>query len=103
MFQHTLKPNAGSRKARRIKGRGDGSTRGSFSGHGGKGQTARSGGGRKPGFEGGQTPLLRRLPKLKGFKNPNRLPFQVVNLADLNTFDDGATIDLVSLYDSKLI
>lgn len=103
MFQHTLKPNRGSRKKSRAIGRGDGSTRGSFSGHGGKGQTARSGGGRKPGFEGGQTPLLRRLPKLKGFKNPNRLPFTAVNVGDLNTFEDGTIVDLVALYDRRLI
>lgn len=101
--QHTLKPNLGSRKKRRNRGRGDGSGRGSFSGRGGKGQTARSGGNRKPGFEGGQTPLLRRLPKLKGFKNPNRLPFQVVNVDGLNVFDEGTVVDLVALYDKKLI
>lgn len=101
--QHSLKPNPGSRKKKRLLGRGDGSGHGSFSTHGGKGQTARSGGGRKPGFEGGQTPLLRRLPKLKGFRNPNRLPYQVVNVGSLNVFDDGSTVDLVALYEKNLI
>lgn len=100
---HTLKPNPGSRKAKRNRGRGDSSGRGSFSGRGGKGQTARSGGGVKPGFEGGQTPLIRRLPKLKGFKNTNRLPYQAVNVERLNVFDDGATVDLVALYEHQLI
>lgn len=101
--QHTLRPNPGSRKSKRIRGRGDASGSGSFSGRGGKGQTARSGGNVKAGFEGGQTPLLRRIPKLKGFKNPNRAPYQVVNVERLNVFEDGAIVDLVALYDRKLI
>ena len=103
IHQHTLKPNPGSRKKSRAIGRGDGSGRGSFSGHGGKGQTARSGGSLKPGFEGGQTPLLRRLPKLKGFTPPNKVSYQGVNVESLNGFNDGATVDLVALYDAKLI
>ena len=103
IFQHTIKPNHGSRKKKRVLGRGDGSGHGSFSTRGGKGQTARSGGGTKPGFEGGQTPLIRRLPKLKGFKNPNRLPFQTVNVGRLNGFEDGQTVDIVALYDRQLI
>ncbi|MFA6521956.1 MAG: 50S ribosomal protein L15 [Candidatus Gracilibacteria bacterium] len=101
--QHTIKPNKGSRKKPIAFGRGDSSGHGSFSGHGGKGQTARSGGNIKPGFEGGQTPLIRRLPKLKGFNNPNRLPFQVVNVEKLNQFADGTTVDIVKLFESKLI
>lgn len=103
MNQSTLRADKGSRKQKRIRGRGDGSGRGSFSGRGGKGQTARSGGNRKPGFEGGQTPLLRRIPKLRGFKNPNRTPFQVVNVAALDAFEDGSTVDLVQLFESGLI
>lgn len=101
--QHNLKANSGSRKQRRSRGRGDGSGRGSFSGRGGKGQTARSGGGKRPGFEGGQTPLVRRIPKLKGFKNPNKNPYQVVNVSSLEIFGDGSTVDLVALYENKLI
>src|SRR5437867_2504390 len=101
--QHTLKPNPGSRRKTRIIGRGDASGMGSYSTRGGKGQTARSGGGVKPGFEGGQTPLIRRLPKLKGFNPPNRVAFQGVNVESLNAFKDGSTVDLVMLYDAKLV
>lgn len=101
--QHTLRPNSGSRKGKRRFGRGDSSGRGSYSGRGAKGQKARSGGRVRPGFEGGQTPLLRRIPKLKGFKNPNRIPFQVVNVEGLNVFDDGSTVDLVALFEQRLI
>lgn len=101
--QHTLKPNPGSRKKSIAFGRGDGSGHGSFSGHGGKGQTARSGGGRKPGFEGGQTPIIRRMPKLRGFTPPNFTEYQPVNVIQLNVFQDGGTVDLVALYDRKII
>lgn len=103
IHQHTLRPNPGSRKSKRIRGRGDSSGRGSFSGAGAKGQKSRSGGRVKAGFEGGQTPLIRRMPKLKGFKSPNRLPYQTVNVSGLNAFDDGETIDIVKLYEGKLI
>ncbi|HEC21114.1 MAG TPA: 50S ribosomal protein L15, partial [Candidatus Peregrinibacteria bacterium] len=64
-----------SGKSKRRRGRGDGSGRGSFSGRGMKGQRARAGKKLRPSFEGGQTPLFQRLPKLKGFKNPNRVPY----------------------------
>lgn len=101
--QHSLKPNFGARKKSRAIGRGDGSGRGSFSGHGGKGQTARSGGNLKPGFEGGQTPLIRRLPKLKGFKNCTRIDYQIANVSILNAFNDGDNVDLVALYENGLI
>ncbi len=101
--QHTLYPHSGSRLKSNDIGRGDGSGHGSFSGRGGKGQTARSGGNIKAGFEGGQTPLIRRLPKLKGFKNPNRVAFQTVNVSSLNAFDDGSTVDIIALYENKLI
>lgn len=101
--QHTLKPNPGSRKHSRSRGRGDGSGRGSFCGRGGKGQTARSGGGEKPGFEGGQTPLLRRMPKLKGFKPPHHITFQAINVSQLNAFDEGSTVDLIALYEKNII
>lgn len=101
--QHTLRPNQGSRKGKRRFGRGDSSGRGSYSGRGAKGQKARSGGRVRPGFEGGQTPLLRRIPKLKGFKNPNRIPFQVVNVDGLNVFDENTTVDLVALFEQGLI
>lgn len=101
--QHTIQPSPGSRKKMKSFGRGDGSGHGSYSGRGGKGQTARSGGDRKAGFEGGQTPLLRRIPKLKGFKNPNRVPYQALNVERLNVFNDGDQVNLVTLYEAKLI
>ncbi len=101
--QSILAPHPGARRYKRSIGRGDSSGRGSYSGRGCKGQSSRSGGKVKPGFEGGQTPLLRRLPKFKGFMNPNRVSYQVVNLDALNGFDDGAVIDIVTLYEKKLI
>lgn len=101
--QHTLKPNPGSRKQSRSRGRGDGSGHGSFSGRGGKGQTARSGGGEKPGFEGGQTPLHRRMPKLKGFKPPHQIRYQVVNVSRLNVFDEESMVDIIALYERNFI
>lgn len=68
-----------------------------------KGQSARSGGRRRPGFEGGQTPYIQKMPKLKGFKNPNRIEFQVVNLSDLNAFEANETVTPETLYAKKLI
>ena len=101
--QHTVSSNPGSRQKKLTVGRGDGSGHGSYSGRGMKGQLARSGGRRRPGFEGGQTPLIRRLPKLKGFKNPNRMAFQTVNVSWLEKFEDGTKVDIVMLYEHDLI
>lgn len=103
LSQNTLRPNPGSRRKKRNLGRGDASGLGSYSTRGVKGQNARSGGGTKPGFEGGQTPLIRRLPKLKGFTNVNRISYQIVNVDRLNVFDDGATIDIVALFERNII
>jgi large subunit ribosomal protein L15 len=90
MKLHHLKPAAGS-KSRKIRvGRGEGGRRGKTAGRGTKGQKARSK--VRQGFEGGQTPLQRQLPKLKGFKNPNRDPFVVVNVERLDQFESGATV-----------
>ncbi len=90
-----LKTVPGARKKRLTVGRGESSGHGKTSGRGGKGQTARSGGNIKPGFEGGQKPLYRRLPKL-GFvsskKNSGANVFQVINLSTLNKFNDGDTV-----------
>lgn len=86
-----LKPTPGSRSARKRLGRGPGSGTGKTSGKGHKGQLARSGGGPRPGFEGGQLPFFQRIPK-RGFKNINRKEFAVVNLSDLNQFSDGEVI-----------
>lgn len=77
-----LRPNPGARKDRRRLGRGQGSGLGKTGGRGGKGQTARSGSSIRPGFEGGQTPLYRRIPK-RGFKNPCAIPVRTLNLRDI--------------------
>ncbi len=100
---HNLKSNKGARyKAKRI-GRGNSSGAGAYSGRGMNGQNSRTGGGVKPGFEGGQTPLIRKMPKLKGFKNVNRVEYQVVNVGNLSIFDENEEIDIVKLYEKKLI
>jgi len=86
-----LKPAAGSNKKRKRVGRGDGSGHGKTSGRGHKGQGARSGGNTKPGFEGGQMPLQRRLPK-RGFRNPFKIKVSVVNLEQLEAFPSGSEV-----------
>ncbi|MFC4323820.1 50S ribosomal protein L15 [Litchfieldia salsa] len=91
MKLHELKPTEGSRKERNRVGRGTGSGNGKTAGRGHKGQNARSGGGVRPGFEGGQTPLFQRLPK-RGFTNINRKDFAIVNLETLNRFDNGTEV-----------
>lgn len=91
MKLHELKPVEGSRKERNRVGRGTGSGNGKTAGRGHKGQKARSGGGVRPGFEGGQLPLFRRLPK-RGFTNINRKDFAIVNLDVLNRFEDGTEV-----------
>ncbi len=105
MRLHDLKPTPGSRKTGRRVGRGPGSGRGTYSGRGVKGQKARTGhhGGPRPGFEGGQTPLAMRMPKLPGFTNPNHVEYQVLNLDDLNAFGDGASITKDVLEERGLI
>lgn len=92
MKLHELKPNEKAFKERKRVGRGPGSGLGKTSGKGHKGQNARSGGGVRPGFEGGQTPLFRRLPK-RGFSNALfKTEYSVINLSDLNKFEDGAVV-----------
>jgi large subunit ribosomal protein L15 len=88
----SLKPPDGSRKKRKRVGRGDGSGHGGTSCKGHKGQNARSGGGVRPGFEGGQMPLSRRLPK-RGFRNPFRKEIVIINIEQLNKFSKGSVID----------
>ena len=88
-----LKPAPGSTKNRKRIGRGPGSGSGKTSGKGHKGQNARSGGGVKPGFEGGQMPLQRRIPK-RGFVSRNKKVYNLVNLRDLEVFDAGTVVDL---------
>lgn len=104
MKLHELKPNKGSTKARKRVGRGQASGSGTFSGRGLKGQQARSGGPKGGIFEGGQTPLLRRMPKLRGFRNINKIDYITINLSDLEErFSDGDTVDISTLKDAKLI
>lgn len=91
MKLHELQPAPGSRKERNRVGRGIGSGNGKTSGKGHKGQNARSGGGVRIGFEGGQTPLFRRLPK-RGFTNIHRKEYAIVNLEALNRFEDGTEV-----------
>jgi len=91
MKLHELAPAAGSTSAPKRKGRGIGTGNGKTAGKGHKGQNARSGGGVRPGFEGGQNPLYRRLPK-RGFNNPFRKEYAIVNIQDLNSFAAGTEI-----------
>ena len=91
MNLHELKYNEGARKQRKRIGRGQGSGTGKTAGKGNKGQKARSGGGVSLGFEGGQNPLYKRIPK-RGFTNVNRKVYTTVNLADLNVFENGSEV-----------
>ncbi|MBQ1508614.1 MAG: 50S ribosomal protein L15 [Erysipelotrichaceae bacterium] len=91
MNLHELKYNEGARRATKRLGRGQGSGQGKTAGKGHKGQNARSGGGVAIGFEGGQTPIYKRIPK-RGFTNMSRKEYAVVNLETLNRFEDGANV-----------
>lgn len=102
MKLHELQPAEGSRKVRNRVGRGIGSGNGKTAGKGHKGQNARSGGGVRLGFEGGQTPLFRRLPK-RGFTNINRKEFAIVNLSTLNRFEDGTEVTPELLLETGVI
>lgn len=101
MKQNTLKAFPGSTKNSKRRGRGQ--TRGNYSGRGMKGQGSRSGGGVRPGFEGGQTPLVRRMPKLKGFLNHNKITYISVNFSQLAVFSDGDTVDAKTLKEKNVI
>jgi large subunit ribosomal protein L15 len=98
----SLKPPEGSRKKRKRIGRGDGSGHGGTSTKGHKGQNARSGGGVRPGFEGGQMPLSRRLPK-RGFRNPFRRKIVTINIDQLRRFPEGSVIDRAALLEAGLV
>jgi large subunit ribosomal protein L15 len=89
---HDLSPSGGSHRNRKRVGRGPGSGWGKTAGRGENGQNSRSGGGVRPGFEGGQMPLARRIPK-RGFTNINRVEYQVVNVRDLDRFDGDVTVE----------
>ncbi len=102
MKLHELSPAAGSAVKPYRKGRGAGSGNGKTAGKGHKGQNARSGGGVKPGFEGGQLPLYRRLPK-RGFTNHFATVYSVVNVEALNTFEEGAVVDMAALMAAGIV
>lgn len=102
MFLHQLQSPIGSRKKRKIVGRGPGSGHGKTSGRGVKGQRARFSAATLPGSEGGQSPLIRRIPKF-GFRSKNPTVYQVVNIQDLNKFDEGGIINKETLKKQGLI
>ena len=102
MKLHQMKPTKGSRKNRKRVGRGTGSGLGTTAGRGMNGQNSRSGGGTSPGFEGGQMPLQRLLPK-RGFTNIFRKEYVVINLDQLNLFNDGDTVDIELLRSCGLV
>ncbi len=102
MKLNELKSNEGSRKASTRRGRGLGSGLGKTAGAGQKGQNSRSGGGVRIGFEGGQTPIYRRVSK-RGFTNSNKTVYAIVNVEDLNNFEDGTTVNPTILKEAGLI
>jgi len=102
MNLHELSPAPGSTHVGKRKGRGPGTGNGKTAGRGHKGQKARSGGGVRIGFEGGQMPLARRLPK-RGFNNIFAKPFEAVNVAVLNNFNDGDVVDAAQLLESGIL
>ena len=102
MKLHELSPAAGSVKAKYGKGRGAGSGNGKTAGKGHKGQNARSGGGVRPGFEGGQLPIYRKLPK-RGFTNHFAKNYAIVNLDKLDKYESGAVVDINTLLEDKTV
>ena len=102
MNLHDLSPAEGSLKSNYRKGRGHGSGNGKTAGRGHKGQKARSGGGVRVGFEGGQMPLARRIPK-RGFHNIFAKPLEIVNVSALNKFEDGATVNVCDLLEKGIL
>ncbi|MDD5190411.1 MAG: 50S ribosomal protein L15 [Dehalococcoidales bacterium] len=97
-----ISANPGARKDRKRVGRGNGS-KGNYSGKGCKGQKARSGFRMKPGFEGGQLPIIKRLPMQRGFTNIFKTEYEVVNIGQLNGFEAGTVVDMVKLVEAGLV
>ena len=102
MNLHELSPAAGSTQVAKRKGRGAGTGNGKTAGRGHKGQGARSGGGVRVGFEGGQMPLSRRVPK-RGFNNIFAKPLEIINLSALNAFEDGAVVNAEALIEKGIL
>jgi large subunit ribosomal protein L15 len=103
MQQHELRQPAGARHKRKRVGRGNASGHGTYSTRGRKGQKARSGGGVRPGFEGGQLPLVRRMAYKRGFRNPFRVDYEEVNVGMLSSFAAGAAVNAESLAAARLV
>ncbi len=102
MKLHELGPPEGSKKNKKRKGRGVGSGNGKTAGRGTKGQNSRSGGGVRPGFEGGQMPIHRRLPK-RGFTNIFKKYYAIINVSDLERFESGSTVNEAALIQKRII
>ena len=103
MKQHELRPPRGAKRNRKRIGRGDGSGHGSFSGRGLKGQNSRSGGGVRPGFEGGQNPLIKSLPAMRGFTNIFRKEYAAINLDRLSVFPADSEVTPQSMLEAGLV
>ena len=103
MRQDELSPVAGSKKSRKRVGRGDGSGHGTYSGRGCKGQKSRAGYKMRPGLEGGQLPLIKRLPRKRGFVNIFRTEYSVININRLNMFESGSEVTLERLVAAGLV
>jgi large subunit ribosomal protein L15 len=103
MKQNELKPSAGAKHKKKFVGRGNGSGHGTYSGRGCKGQNARSGGGVRLGFEGGQLPLIKRLPRKRGFTNVFKAEYNIVNVGQLAIFSAGTEVTPEELLHSGLI
>ncbi len=103
MRQDELSPSPGSKKSRKRVGRGDGSGHGTYSGRGIKGQKSRSSVGLRPGFEGGQLPLIKRLPRKRGFVNIFRTEYSVININKLNIFEPGSEVTPEKLVAARVV
>lgn len=103
MKLHDLKPAPGSRRERKRVGRGTGSGTGKTAGRGTKGQNSRTGGGVRPGFEGGQNPIYRRMPFKRGFRNPRKVQYEVLNLRQISELELTSPITPESLYERGVI
>lgn len=103
MREHELTPPKGAKRQSKRLGRGLGSGKGTYAGKGMKGQKSRSGVRMRPGFEGGQLPIIKRLPRQRGFRNFFRVEYQVVNLQALDRFEDGTEVDPMELLRAGLV